>query len=444
VHLNVSGITIRNVLGIESLQIKPGKVTVIRGRNGSGKSSIIEGIKSALKGGHDATLLRNGADKGETVILLNDGRSIGKSIYPTRSQAHVTGPAGTKTNETHSETIAQLVDALSVNPVDFLVPPKKSGPEAKQFRLSALLEAMPMKADLAKLEEITGEAVMPQLADVHALDAIEAVHKAIFEGRTRSNTLIRDKKGTIAQLEATIPAALADTDSLDENTLEDAIAKADEERDAELKRVDDKIAGMETEWENAIDAKHAEISKLENEIQAIKTDRETKRGLARKQRQKALDKCTAEKEPINSKINLIRANRDAAAKARSTRETVNTMYADLAKLEEDEQAATAALDGLKAYKASLLQSLPIPGLEVREGDIYYGEVLFDRLNTAQRAKIAVDIAKLRAGPLGFICVDGLELLDQEAFDAFVEEAKRAEAQLVVTRVDECDLTIDTL
>ena len=62
--MKIASIHIENVLGIEELDINPGAVTRITGANATGKSSTIEAIKSAVKGGHDATLIRQGAEHG--------------------------------------------------------------------------------------------------------------------------------------------------------------------------------------------------------------------------------------------------------------------------------------------------------------------------------------------------------------------------------------------
>lgn len=424
-NLNVSLIKIRNVLGIESLDIKPGKFTVIRGRNGSGKSSAIEAIKAALGSGHDATLLRDGAEKGETVLVLDDGTNIGKTITAAKS---------TRSGQTASE-VRDLIDSLSVNPIEFLTVDRKK-------QITALMEAMPMRADLAKLAEITGAPVAPELAQAHALTAIEAVYDGVYQNRTGVNRSIKDKGGTIRQLEETIPAALAATDAVDETALDESIAAADAARDAELVRVDEKLALMETAWQTRMDELQVEIDNAKGDIDTIKAERERIRGAADKQRQRARDKCNTEKQPFNDRLLLIRSNRDAAAKARATRETIDQMHKDLKALEAESQAATDALAALETYKADLLSSLPIPGLRVDGGEIYYGKVLFERLNTAEQMKVAVEIAKLRAGPLGLVCVDGIERLNDEAFAAFREQALASDVQMIVTRACDGPLTVE--
>lgn len=425
--LQVARIKISNILGIDELEIEPGKFTAITGRNGAGKSSALEAIKAALKGGHDATLLRNGAERGDVVLVLDDGTEIAKRITRATSTQQVRDANGQKSARP-AAAISELIDALSVNPIEFLAVPKKQ-------QVAALLEAMPMRADINKLAEICGAPVPPELADAHALDAIELVHKLIYDDRTGLNRAVREKKGTISQLEAAIPDALQDTDSVDETALEKGVEAAASVRDAELARVDAKLTSMEQDWT-------AQIEELQAKLDGIKAAREETRARAEKQRQLTRDKYTAEVAPITERLALIRANRDAAAKARATRDTINQMAEEIEELERDAEARTSQLAQLDAYAADLLAGLPIPGLSVRSGQIFYGDVLFDRLNSAEQVKVAVEIAKLRAGRLGLVCVDGIERLDQQAFEAFREQAIASGVQLVVTRVGDGELSVE--
>jgi len=91
----------------------------------------------------------------------------------------------------------------------------------------------------------------------------------------------------------------------------------------------------------------------------------------------------------------------------------------------------------------LLSGLPIPGLEVREGEIFRDGVPFDRLNTAAQVEIAVEVAKLRAADLGVVCVDRIECLDSTTLEAFKQSALESGLQLFITRVSDEEFAIDT-
>ena len=83
----IAKIRINNILGIDELEFDAGQFNQISGPNGTGKTSVLEAIKATLRGGHDATLLRTGAEKGETVLVLDDGTEIAKRVTPASRAA---------------------------------------------------------------------------------------------------------------------------------------------------------------------------------------------------------------------------------------------------------------------------------------------------------------------------------------------------------------------
>ena len=186
----------------------------------------------------------------------------------------------------------------------------------------------------------------------------------------------------------------------------------------------DSIEAIKAEAQAKIDAERAKLAEIE--------------GKAGTQREKSLQKFAAEREPVAAQLATIRTNRDLAARRAQTLDTIETLETELETLSEDAERQTAALAALDQYKSDLLASLPIPGLEVRDGEVFRDDVPFDRLNTAQQVDVAVEIAKLRAGELGVICVDGLELLDSKALQAFRDRALDSGLQLFITRVADGD------
>jgi recombinational DNA repair ATPase RecF len=138
--MKINSVTIRNVLGIEQLSFEAGRFNEISGRNGSGKTSVLQAIIAGIQGGSLATLLRDGATEGEIVLDLDDGMSIRRRI--TDKGATVTVKQGGVTMPKPQDIINRLADMLSVNPVDFLLADKKE-------RAKVLLETMPIRLDVA-------------------------------------------------------------------------------------------------------------------------------------------------------------------------------------------------------------------------------------------------------------------------------------------------------
>lgn len=438
--MKIAKLKINNILGVTELELTPGQFTEISGPNGTGKTSILEAIKSVLEVGHDATLLRKGADKGEAVLVLDDGTELSKTVTPSGSTSTVRRDG--KKVPRPGDVIKHLADMISVNPIDFLRAPKKD-------RVRVLLEAMPLEADTAKLAEIAGIKVTAA-PGTHALQVIQQVHTEVYDARTGTNRAVKEKKATIVQLEQAVPP-VPDGAAGDEEELEAALQEIDDTRDAELKRIATKLDSIRAGTRGQVDAIRTELQaamdKLKAEAQA-KVDALNEE-LAKREKQAAaarernVQSFAAQREPIAAQLGTLRQNRDLHARRAQTLETIGVMETELEGLEDEAQRQTAALAAIEQYKSDLLNSLPIPGLEVRDGEIYRDGVQFDRLNTAQQVDIAVEIAKLRTGDLGIICVDRIECLDAESMEAFRERALDSGLQMFVTRVSDDDFSINT-
>lgn len=427
--MKISKIRISNILGIDELELSPQGFTEITGKNGTGKTSVLEAIKSVISAGHDATLLRNGAEKGEVVLVLDNGMELSKTVTPSASATNVRREG--KKLQRPVEVIKALTDALSVNPIEFLLAPKKE-------RVRVLLEAMPLEADTEHLSEITGMTVKPQ-AGVHALHVIETVREQVYAERTGTNRAVREKQATINQLEAAVPP-LPQGVSGDEEELERQTIELLNKRDDTLDRIRTKLDRL-TEEANA---KIAEIRRqAQDEIDKVVlalSEQKDKAAAALENANKAYNDGVA---PLNVQIALLRADRESAGRRKQTLDTIAALTAELEALTSEAERQTAALDAIDTYKVELLSKLPIHGVEVVDGEIMRNGVPFDRLNTAQQVEVAVEVAKLRAADLGVVCVDRIECLDASTLEAFRESALNSDLQLFVTRVSDDEFSVST-
>lgn len=419
--MQIKKIKINNILGIENLEFEAGKFTEITGKNGEGKTSVLEAIKSTLKSGHDATLLRNGSDKGEAVIILDDDRQITRKITESDSVTTVTDADGKKIQKPAS-VVKQLTDMMSVNPIDFLRTTKKE-------RVAVLLESLPIKVDNNRIKEITG---LTDIPEGHALIVIDAIYKEIYNNRTGINRAIKEKRATINQLSETLPDQIAG--DIDQSDLLDKLKSHDDEHDNRLSEIDKKLEKYRLEH-------NERVSKLQEQIQqevAAFAGILEKSNIAKSTaKQKHNDSTLA----IRENIAAIQEQQKMAAKHESTRQTIVMMSDQASEMQTDSESMSNALIDIDDYKSELLSSLPIKGLTVVDGEIYRNGVQFDRLNTAQQVEIAIEIARLRAGDLPVCCADGLELLDSERFEEFKKQAMEWGLQLFVTRVTDNALEI---
>jgi DNA repair exonuclease SbcCD ATPase subunit len=419
--MRINQIKLLNVLGIKQLEFNAGQFTEISGKNGRGKTSVIEAIKSALKGGNDATLLHNGAKEGEIVLCFDNGIELIKRIKNGKSDLTVKDN-GVKLDRPQS-FIDNLYDILSVNPVEFILSDKKK-------RTSALLEVLPVKIGSEKLLDILMGKKEYLVNDTsnNAFDVLAAQHKVIYDSRTVNNRVIKEKQSTVKQLQDSI----SDID-FDPQAIESELQSAREQKlNMELKKT-----GYLQKINNDSDEK---LEKLRQEYeQRQKVIYSEKENLTEK-----LNNDFSEKyQPLNDKISRLQEQMKSAGSAMKTKELINQYSADISTAEKVTDYFNTVLKGIESLKEELLNNLPIKGLEIRDGEIYFNGVPFDRVNTAKQIEIAFEVAKLRAGELGIICIDGFEKFDDITYQLFVETAINSGLQIIGTKVTNDELTIST-
>ena len=438
--MKIAHVRISNILGIAELEFTPEGFNEITGPNGTGKTSVLEAIQSVLKTGHDATLLRKGAEKGEAVLVLDDGTELSKTVTADKSTSKVKIEG--KATSRPAEALKALTDLYSANPIEFLR-------ARKQDRVKVLLETMPLEADTEKLAEITGIPVTAQ-PGTHALAVIDTVYKEVYDDRTGTNRAVKEKDNTINQLKLAMPEAPGGVEGSEDELLAQ-VREADEAKATELERISNKLIGLKGANQQKKDAIKAEAQRQIDEIkakavadvEAIVAEEQRIEGLAGQQREKTIQKHADTVGPLNTALNSIKENRGAHAKREQAMQTIQQMEKELVDLQADAARQTKALADLEQYKNDLLASLPIPGVEVKDGEIYRDGVVFDRLNTAQQVWVAIEIAKLRAGNLGVSCVDGIELLDPAAFEEFKKQSLASNLQLFVSRVSSEEFAVKT-
>lgn len=450
--MKVTSISIENVMGVERLAFAPGVLTLVEGRNGAGKTSILEAVRSALRGGHDPSLLRAGAERGSVRLVLEDGTEITKTIGKDASPLKVSLPGAGRVSKGQA-LVDSLVDSLGVDPMALLnCPPAK--------RAEYLADIMALDVPEVALREAAGRpvAVGKLPAGASGLDRLEAVRKALYDERTGINRTAKDKRATAAQLRETLPpegAGVPDVAGLREQwtAVSDGLAAVGKATVAKTREAEEAIR------ENAQGEIDAVREDAAERIRAIEREREAAvarikerasnqaaeaRSVASDEIRAAEEKARPELDRLTAEIATAEAAEKEHARAEKTREILAAAERDADKAEVDSRALTEALERIDALKASLLEKLPIKGLEIRDGAVFVDGLPFERVNSARQIEIAFQVAKLRAGKVGLIVADGLERFDEETYRTFEAAAASAGLQFVVGRVGSGELSVRTM
>jgi energy-coupling factor transporter ATP-binding protein EcfA2 len=460
--MKVTSLTVKDVLGIQELSIEVGKVTTISGRNATGKSSLLGAIKATLGRGALGRLARIGTDEDpETVLVLDDGKyRVERSAKKTKVKKQVGGSAAYEDVPRGQSFLDSLVDADLQNPVSFLTAKPAD-------RVDLLLEALPLEIDWEALPKELGcwpaGMEVAAVADLHPLIGLAIVREGLYDERTGVNRSQKDKASSAYELKKSVPA---------EPTVapEEAIAGVE----ANLSGLRSSLSGMEAAQEareatsravfkaeaaklrKASEAAQAELrAACERECQALERQAGAKVDQARTLADEGLDRAASEHLAATADL-LAKITGESGSLAtlreqskRSVQDAESRRLADKFEAESDElklaaDLLTQGIENLDDARRALAKNLPIEGLEVRGKEIYLDDIPFTTLNTAERIKLAVQIATLRAKSqkLPVLFVDGAEALDRDQFKILVRELKKSSAQVFLARVEQGDLKVE--
>lgn len=497
-RLKVTAVEVKDVLGARHFAIEPGRITVLAGRNGSGKSTALAAVQAALGGGNLARLARvdqAGADVDPEVVLILEGDDaeayrVEKSNKTVRVRARVGETAAFEDVPKPAEWLKSLYDPTGANPVAFLT-------AKDQDRALMLLEALPLKLDETELDRILGEFkqhVPPLPERLHPLERVQLVRDAVFRARTGVNRDHRGKADAADQTRRSAPAKApddpkAEIEALDAQAAALSAAVAREEAEAaaaeaaavqqaeaayrlEEERISGEFRTEAQKLRRAFDQEAAEIrAEAERRIAALKdeTDASVRRlqnageeGIAgaevlathakdeaRRVREAARFRTEATKRDLGAvreRLSALRVQAEDSARARALHQQAEAFDREAEQLKAESDRMTRCLDGLDAFARRLAEDLPIPGLEIAGREIKVHGIPFEQLNTQARVDIAVRVACLRSrgSRLPLVFVDGAEALDRDHFDELVSRLAAEGVQAFVARVTDHDLQVEAI
>lgn len=473
--MNITKIKIKNLFGIREYDAD-GKSIELTGKNGVGKSSVIDAIKYALTNKSDRDyIVRSGEAEGEIIIETDTGLSINRKCRVNQADYKSIKQSGVSVNSPET-LLRELFTNLQLNPVEFLQ-------MSKQQQNSIILDMIDFDWDLNTIREWFGE--IPSWIDydqniLKVLSDIQSEKGEYFKSRQDLNREIRNKKAFIEDIARTIPAEYDverwERANLGEayKTIETIKSKNNQISRARLiiQNQANTTRGIDAEREIATSALEKEISAEEKRISDTVADLKHQIELLMEQ-QKALSLRKEEK------LRVIEAEHDKKmaqhiADLKAYEEYANMEITDTSEMEKEVSSVekmkahineyrrmerlegevkqlmarsselTAKIELARNLPGKILEecSIPIEGLTVVDGIPLINNLPVSNLSDGEKLNLCVDVAIQNPNGLHIILIDGIERLASEMREKLYKKCKEKGLQFIATRTtDDEDLTV---
>ena len=403
----IIGLQIENFKRIHAVSITPsGNTIVLGGKNGAGKTSVLDAIMAAL-GGKSNTCsqpLRDGADHGEVVVELDDLVVTRTFTAGGGGTIKVVNAEGFKASSPQ-KVLDQLVGALSFDPLDF-----------------------------SRMKDAKQAETLKSLVGLDCTD-LDGRRLALYDERKEVNRASKALSGHLAGLgfDAEAPETEVSTAELFEQL--QAANKTNDANAAARQRVGD--IGQ------AIISNRAELARVQRELEALKAKLAD---LTRKDDDLAAERVTAQASvaeledidlaPIEERI--------AGADDLNARVRQNASHRDTkTELEGSEQASrelTEKIARIDAEKAGLMKAadFPVDGLGFDEHGVTLNGLPFDQASSAEQLRVSVAMGAALNPELRVLLVRDGSLLDADSMATLAVMAEEHDLQVWLERVGDGD------
>ena len=449
-----------HVKKIQAVQITPtGHVVEIAGKNGAGKTSILDSIWWALAGTRthqtepihrDHTKARIKLDLGELIVEREFNRlpaAPGKQDERFTTRIHVTTKDGVAVSSPQT-MLDQLLGSLSFDPLSFA---RKS--ELEQYRTIQEICGIDLKdSDRQNEADFAERRVVNRTAKARR-DAADQIHvptecparidvSALVKERQRREQL-NDARAVIvtnrASFERLISMAERDADRYknDVTVIQQNLARTEiqlteaiDRVTAEAKRqidaltsasIDstDRLVQQRKQHEAGVQdcATNAKVARTELQALPATTTLETFADI---------DEQTERAEAVNAKVN----------EAESQAALVKRLTQDASDAEAESIRLTEAMASRKLAATAAVEkaALHIPGLSLDNGQVTLNDLPFAQASDADQLRASCAIAMRGDQKLKVIRVRDGSLLDEDSMQILAEMAKDADYQVWVERV----------
>lgn len=480
--MKIVRMTAENVKRIEAIEITPdGNMIVVGGKNGAGKSSVLDAIQYALAG-KAATCsepIRRGEDSANIVCAIGDDPEKPEIIVRRRftekgSSLSVENADGAKFPSPQA-MLDKLTGALTFDPLEFSRMDQKTRREAllkilgldfekvdaqihglydkradanrEVKRLDVLLKNMGQPAPNVPDKAPDTAVILERIRDASRIEQA----RTNADGEAAAARELRDDaQRTFDMMNRNHVAAAKDAKEADDAEQKCALyapgvgsCEAVEDiraRQAELSRSLETALERERQWEDAKRTTDQLTAERDRTAEILKTDRKQVEGriTAANDAEKKKTEAEAAAEAVSvSALEEELADANGVAEAVRRKEVYAATSRGLVRARTQSADCSNRMDDLldQKMKAVADANLPVDGLALSEtGDITLAGLPFDQASGADQLRVSVAMAITANPELRIMLIRDGSLLDEESLAMIATMAEEADAQVWIERV----------
>ncbi|MGH3651588.1 AAA family ATPase [Glutamicibacter sp.] len=367
--MKVISLTTTNYKRAKHVEIKPdpdGNLVIVAGKNGQGKSSVLDSIAAALGGANSKTTpkpIRDGEDRAE-IVLETEELTVTRVFTPSGSRLTLTSKDGAKYPKAQAK-LDELVGNLSMDPLAFTLLDDKK-------QLAQLLDLVDLPFDP---------------------DQLEAERKQVFDERTAVNRRVKEFESALAQFGELPEGVPANEVSVSELLGEyRKLEQAQQENDRYLTDLNESQYKVQ-ELERQLAAAKDHLAKVTDFVSNLSDH-------------------TADLEQLRAQIDGAEETNRLVRKAQE-RGALSFQF-EAAKGQANQ--LTAKLDQIAKTKADGLASaqFPVEGLGFTEDGVTYQSVPFKQASSAEQIRVSMAMAIALNPKLKVIRIQDGSLLDTDS------------------------------
>ena len=409
----ITALELDDVKKIRAVRLEPTEngLTVIGGRNGQGKTSVLDAIAWALGGEkfRPSAAARDGAYAPPRMkITLSNGLTVERS--GKNSELKVTDESGKRGGQT---LLNEFISTFALDLPRFM----DSTPKEKA---NVLLQIIGVGDRLREFDDTESKLYNKryEIGRIAEQKAKFAAELPFYEDAPTApisvSELIRQQQEILAR------------NGLNQKKRQEA-AQLAQKAEAQKQRL-----AMLSDQINALTEQHRQLyEEYAGTEEALEAARKTA-GELMDESTAELESSIANAEEINRKVRSNEDREKAMIEAEGYKTEYNTLSESIEKIRSDRRAL---LDGA---------DLPLKGLSVENGELTYNGQKWDCMSGSEQLKAAAAIVRRLNPECGFVLIDKLEQMDTDTLREFGEWTEREGLQVIATRVstgDECTIII---